>query len=560
VTTHTRKLALVLPVLAVGLSLMLAAGLHAQPAPPIALAGRVSSVAEGLMEGVLVTARKPGSNVAVTVVSDARGRYRFPVSHMAPGTYGLTIRAAGYDLASAPAVTVAAGKTTNDDLRLVPTKDLEDQLSNGEWMISAPGTDADRIGLLECTTCHSLQRVMDSYHTAADFRTFVLPRMAGYANQSFWLKPQPYPTQRTNGPYHFAADLPEFLARINQSTGPRTWPLKTFPRLKGASTHIIVTQYDIPDRLAQPHDVIGTPDGTIWYSDFGQQFLGELNPRTGHITEIPVPANKPGYLTGALDVEADPSGDLWLANLYQGAIARYDPKTRTFTTYPVQPADHPEYTQDSMVAPTHDNLDGKVWTNNQDNRTFWQLDTATGTWARSFGPLIYPDTKKVFSAYGIVSDDKNSLWMLDFGGTSIAHLDPKTGAFKIIPTPTADSHPRRGRINDRTGLLWFAEFGANQVGSYDTRADNGVITEYKMPTPWDSPYDAVSDKNGNVWTGSTVTDRVSRLDPATGRVIEYQLPTSTNIRRVWVDNSTTPVTFWTGSNHGADIIRIEPQN
>jgi hypothetical protein len=29
---------------------------------------------------------------------------------------------------------------------------------------------------------------------------------------------------------------------------------------------------------------------------------------------------------------------------------------------------------------------------------------------------------------------------------------------------------------------------------------------------------------------------------------------------VWVDNSTTPVTFWTGSNHGADIIRIEPQN
>jgi streptogramin lyase len=556
-TIRRRLLVLMLPAVAVGLSMALAGGLHAQPAPPVALTGRVSSAAEGLMEGVLVTARKPGSNVAVTVVSDARGQYRFPVSHLAPGTYGLTIRAAGYDLASVPTVSVRAGKATADDLRLRPTTDLEDQLSNGEWMMSAPGTDADRIGLLECTTCHSLQRVMDSYHTAADFRNFVLPRMAGYANQSFWLKPQPYPSVRTNGPYHFAADLPEFLASINQSSGPRKWPLKTFPRLKGASTHIIITQYDIPDRLAQPHDVVGTPDGTIWYSDFGQQFIGELNPRTGAITEIPVPANKPGYLTGSLDIEPDPRGDLWLANLYQGAIERYDPKTRAFTEFVMPPADHPDYTQDSMIAPAHDNVDGNVWTNNQDNRTFWQLDTTTGTWSHSFGPLVYPDTKKVFSAYGLVSDANNSLWMLDFGAASIAHLDPKTGAFKLIATPTADSHPRRGRVDDRTGLLWFGEYGANQVGSYDTRADNGSITEYRMPTPWDSPYDVTSDKNGNVWAGSTVTDRVSRLDPATGRVIDYELPISTNIRRVWVDNKTTPVTFWTGANHTAAILRLE---
>jgi hypothetical protein len=27
---------------------------------------------------------------------------------------------------------------------------------------------------------------------------------------------------------------------------------------------------------------------------------------------------------------------------------------------------------------------------------------------------------------------------------------------------------------------------------------------------------------------------------------------------VFVDNSTTPVTFWAGSNHGASIIKVEP--
>jgi len=25
-----------------------------------------------------------------------------------------------------------------------------------------------------------------------------------------------------------------------------------------------------------------------------------------------------------------------------------------------------------------------------------------------------------------------------------------------------------------------------------------------------------------------------------------------------VDNTTTPVTFWTGSNHGASIVKVEP--
>jgi streptogramin lyase len=556
-TIRVRRLALLLPVLAIGLSLELAGALHAQSAPPVALAGRVSSAAEGPMEGVLVTARKTGSNVAVTVVTDGHGQYRFPDSHMAPGSYGLSIRAVGYDLASAPAVAVVAGKTTHDDLRLVPTNDLEDQVSNGEWMVSVPGTDAQRVQLLACTQCHSLQRVVDSYHTADEFRDVVLPRMSQYLIQSFWLKPQTYTTGRSNQAGNIPAGFPEFLASINQSAGPRTWPIKTFPRLKGASTHVIITQYDIPDRLAQPHDVTGTPDGTIWYSDFGQQFLGKLNPRTGAIAEIPVPANKPGYFTGALDIEADRSGDLWLASQYQGAIERFDPKTNTFAQWSMPPGDHPNFTQDSMVAADHSNVDGKVWTNNQDTRTFWQLDPATGKW-NSFGPLLYPGTKDVFRAYGLVSDVNNALWMFDFNAAAIAHLDPKTGAFELIPTPTPNSHPRRGRVDDRTGLVWFAEFGANRLGSYDTRADDKHITEYVMPTPWDSPYDAMADKNGNVWTGSMATDRVSRLDPATGHAIDYQLPTSTNIRRVWVDNSTNPVTVWTGSNHHADILRIEP--
>jgi streptogramin lyase len=84
------------------------------------------------------------------------------------------------------------------------------------------------------------------------------------------------------------------------------------------------------------------------------------------------------------------------------------------------------------------------------------------------------------------------------------------------------------------------------------------IQEWVLPTPWGQPYDVVTDKNGEAWTGSMLSDRVSRLDPKTGEFVEYLLPKTTNIRRVFVDNSTSPVSFWVGSNHGASIVKVEP--
>jgi streptogramin lyase len=79
-----------------------------------------------------------------------------------------------------------------------------------------------------------------------------------------------------------------------------------------------------------------------------------------------------------------------------------------------------------------------------------------------------------------------------------------------------------------------------------------------MPTPWSNPYDATFDKHGEMWTGNMSTDLITRLDPKNGSSVEYLLPRETNVRRVFVDNTTNPVTFWVGSNHGASIIKLEP--
>ena len=63
---------------------------------PAALTGKVTSDAEGAMEGVrVVSAKKAGSIVTVSVITDAQGRYRFPANRLAAGKYTLKIRAIG---------------------------------------------------------------------------------------------------------------------------------------------------------------------------------------------------------------------------------------------------------------------------------------------------------------------------------------------------------------------------------------------------------------------------------------------------------------------------------
>jgi len=52
-----------------------------------ALIGQVSSAQEGPMEGVLVSARRTGSTLTVTVVTDRQGRYYIPRSRLQPGQY-----------------------------------------------------------------------------------------------------------------------------------------------------------------------------------------------------------------------------------------------------------------------------------------------------------------------------------------------------------------------------------------------------------------------------------------------------------------------------------------
>ena len=527
-------------------------------AQSVALTGQVTSAEEGAMEGVLVSAKRAGSTITVTVVSNKDGRYGFPASRLAPGQYALRIRAIGYDLDNSKSVEVAAQKTTTHDLKLRKTEDLAAQLSNAEWMASVPGTDQQKGQMLNCVGCHTLERAMRANHDADTWMKVVLPRMQGYVNQSIPQHPQLRKGERRMEErgdqrvqvYRAAAD---HWSKINLGD-KKHWDfaLKTLPRPSGRATRVIYTEYDLPNEKIEPHDVIVDASGIAWYSSFGLQALGRLDPKTGAVKEFAIPEHKPGYPLGLLGLRSDRNGNLWLGNMYQATIVKFDPKAEKFTYWTLPPEQNIDAAQVNMVSPQSSHVDGKVWTQNNGFAGVHRLDLATGkieTWEP------FKEAKEPHNIYDVIPDSKNNIYFTNFRHHHIGRIDSKTGEIKLFAAPTQRSAPRRGMM-DAQDRLWFGMYRGDRIAMFDTKTE--TFKEWKLSAKWASPYDVFLDKNEEAWTGSMLTDQVTRLNTKTSEMIDYLLPRPTNIRRVFVDNSTTPVTFWVGSNHGASIIKLEP--
>jgi streptogramin lyase len=413
--------------------------------------------------------------------------------------------------------------------------------------------------MANCVSCHSLQRIFASTHDADEFKQ-VFKRMGGYSPGSTPTHPQPLlPGPRADRspmpPSQFDA-VSAWLASVNLSaTDARTYELKTMPRPKGVSTKVIYTEYDLPRRETQPHDVILDQDGMVWYSDFSNMYAGVLDPKTGKATDIPIPVLKPEEPKGSLEIGLEPGQkNVWLALMYQAGVAKIDRKTHQVTTYPFPKEWDSPTAQASMVSPQHSDIDGKVWTNNQEEHHMYRLDVKTGQY-ENLGPSKDPAGKQI-SAYGMPTDQYNNVYQLEFGGTSIGLRDAKTGIATIFQTPIKGSKPRRGRV-DEQNRLWFAEYGGNAIALFDPKT--AAIKEYPLPTKYTFPYDVATNKDASeVWTGSMLNDLVARLDTKSGQITEYLLPRSTNIRRVYVQDTGSRTALWTGSNHGGSIVKVEP--
>ena len=541
--------------------------LIAQASDSVALSGVISSQQEGLMEGVVVSARRDGTNFTVSVVSDAKGKYSFPRTHLEPGKYALTIRAVGYDLNGPGSVTIAEGKTSNADLKLEKTKDLASQLSSLEWAMSVPGTPEQKDKVIyqtvSCAYCHAWERVVKSNHTADEF-VDLITRMQKYYTDGSAVSRDNRGRGQIGPPDQVAAaeqnpkwgrepfgvpkkELAEYLTTVNLSGGKTTWPyeLKTLPRPKGKATRVIITQYDMPRPDTVAHDLDLDSAGTVWYTDESRMIFGKMNPKTGVFTEYALPPVPPGDLPGARDIQVDRDDNIWFPRRIANAavvLTKYNPKTEEVST--IEGAG----TQFMALGP-----DGKIWAGwtRIDPKTM--KVEATYGWEKS--PNIPPGPHRQYVDLTVVNS-KGNPYAPDIGGSYIIGIDAMTGQAKFWQVPTPRSSPRRGRM-DAQDRFWFAEYTGDKVGMFDTRTEK--FQEWPMLRKYTTPY-AVSapDRNGYVYATSNMSERLMRLDPKTGEIVEYQIPTEFDSKKITYDPTTSRLTLWMVNTRTAKMMKVEP--
>jgi streptogramin lyase len=490
----------------------------------------------------------------VSVVSDAKGDFHFPAGRLSPGHYTLAIRAVGYDLAAPAGAEVVAGKTADVALTLAPTKNLPGQLTDAEWTMSMPGTNEQKAALLNCTGCHTLERIALSTHNADEFMQ-VMHRMAGYGPVSQPIKPQKMLDEsRAGTPQQFLKPA-QYLATVNLSSAD-TWAyqLKTLPRPSGDSTKVIVTEYALPGETIEPHDVVRDKAGNIWYSDFGQSFLGKLDPKTLELTQYPVKKFKANAPVGQLSLQFDKQGLIWFDMMYQGSLGTIDPKTGAIKYYPVPAKWNDDRVQLNFVGDRHD-VDGKVWTKDVGTQYIYRLDLASGNWERFHPTDELPDAATHhYGIYQVISDAKNNLWMAEFSTGYLGEIDAKTLKVTWYKPPTANSRLRRMDVA-ANGDIVVTEYQGNQVAVFDPKTHQ--FTEYQLPA-YTFPYRSEIDKHGIIWSSTMSTDRVVRSDPKTGRTDQYLMPSDTNMRTIFIDDTTAPTSVWVGSNHDHALVHVEP--
>lgn len=521
-----------------------AAGLNLRGGPK----GLVRSSKGDLLEGMIVQLISQETSIRTTVYSNEEGRYEFP--RLPAGSYTLRIarplefkpyqrdhlRIDG----AAPMPDIVLERITETEF-LPPTPEIADQLTGAEYLMNISGTGQDKKAFSNGCSCHVYNQV---------FRNRYDERSWGVIVNRMLRLTIPLAHRDLSDRRGSKEDIDRLVKWLATARGPgaKDAPFRVLPRPSGAATRAIITEYELPRLRLFPHDVAGDANGNIWFTSHRTAIVGVLDPRTGVVKEQRIPST-PGVAPGTHWVAVDPKGMVWMSQNWAHQILKFDPQTETFKVVQLPHHEVP------LNSPNAGNMalapDGSIWEERAGAIT--KMNPETGEYLARYPLKKFPGTYE-----NMISKDGN-FWC---GGGSphdyVACLDIRTGEVLELHTPSPRANPARGGF-DPEGNAWFGGRGGTVQGGLLIKFDAKTrrLREYTPPTPT-TFYEAMPDKNGEVWAGELQGGRIARFNPRTERWIEYLTPEPMVYdRRNWIDNSTDPVSVWYVDHYGR-MVHIQP--
>lgn len=264
-------------------------------------------------------------------------------------------------------------------------------------------------------------------------------------------------------------------------TAQRSGELGLLDQTTGKTHHIGL------GRGSAPHGVIVGPDGAPWITDGGLNAIVRVDPNTENVTLFPLPKNT-GYAnlntatfdhkgnlwftgqsgiygrlnpslgsvevfeaprgSGPYGISTTSDGQIYFASLAGSYIARIDLETGNATVL-----DPP--TRDQGARRIWPDSEGRVWFTEWNAGKLGMYNPVTNGWKewRVPGQNSQP--------YAVFVDDKNIVWLSDFGSNALVRFDPSIEKFQIFPLPSPEAKVRQ--LLGRAGEVLGAESGTDKI-------------------------------------------------------------------------------------------------
>lgn len=522
-----------------------AIALAGSPAKASSIVGTTKFANGKAMNGVFVSAKRDGSDYTTTVYSDDSGNFKFP--DLPDGNYMVRAFARGYKESVRANVAIQKGKSANLSFSLAEETDPVarfNQATAGEWLVSLPGTQAQKDSIdKDCSGCHHNVTQLMKHRFTKDDWLLVMRIMEGMtsANAVFGINEAGAPRGGRSfnmlgpGQWRFGSSdaIASYLAEVQGPNSPIP-TIKFYPRPTGKATQAVITAYRIPRYNAAPHDVQLDKHGNVWYNDFKAPYIGKLNIATGEFTDFKIPVPAP-LAPGSDNMSVLPHSvddSVWLHERWAHKMVRFDIQTeKVVATYEDAGADAIDADGKTLLAPET------------------RLDLTTGK-------VTHIKYNGNTGGYGTAMDSKGMGYRGGISDSAIKQLNPNTGEVTFYQTPTPNSGPRRGCV-DQDDDPWFGEWWGGKIAKLDVKT--GKVIEYSVSVPFAAFYEVCTDnKNATTWGYDWHNDRLVRVNAKTGEVTEYPMPTLDNeSRRTVIDDSTSPPSVWIYGMMSGIIMRVQ---
>jgi virginiamycin B lyase len=108
------------------------------------------------------------------------------------------------------------------------------------------------------------------------------------------------------------------------------------------------------------------------------------------------------------------------------------------------------------------------------------------------------------------------------------------------------------------GIVFFVEFGTNQVGSVDPKTL--VFHEYKLPNPASRPRRIAITGDDMVWYSDYSRGFLGRLDPATGKVTEWPSPSGPKSEPYGISAISDVIWYSESGATPNTVVRFDPKS